>query len=89
MYHPKTDVVDRPFKLGGQNVICHLGGTYENKSVNIKLIYILSVNIFFLFQENRNIQVIEAYGRGYMVGILKLYLVLLDLRHLSACFCSI
>ena len=49
------------------------GGTYLNKSVNIKFIYILSVNIFFLFQEtlvNKNIQVIEASGRGYIVGIL-------------------
>ena len=26
-------------------------GTYENKSINIKCIYILSVNILFLFQE--------------------------------------
>ena len=51
------------------------GGTYENKSVNIKFIYIVSVNILFLFQEtpvnkNKNIQVIEASGRGYMVGVL-------------------
>ena len=68
---PNTDVVDRPFKLGGQHVICHLGGTYENKSVNIKFIYISSVNIFFLFQEtpvNKNIQVIEASGRGSYSG---------------------
>ena len=49
------------------------GGSYENKSVNIKFIYILSVNIFFLFQAtpvNTNIQVIDASGTGYMVGIL-------------------
>ena len=50
------------------------GGTlYGNKSVNIKFIYILSVKIFFLFQEilvNKYMQVIEASGRGYMVGIL-------------------
>ena len=49
------------------------GGTYGNKSVNIKFIYILSVNIFFLFQEtsvSKNIQVIEASGRGYIVGML-------------------
>ena len=69
----KTDVVDRPKTCSGLNVICHMGGTYGNKSVNIKFIYILSVNIFFLFQEtpvNKNIQVIEASGRGYIVGIL-------------------
>ena len=38
---PKTDVVGK----------CDMssGGTYVNKSVNIKFIYILSVNIFFLF----------------------------------------
>ena len=45
---------------------CHL-------CVNIKFIYILSFNIFFIFQEtpvNKNIQVIESSGRGYMVGIL-------------------
>ena len=50
-----------------------MGGTYENKSVNIKFIYILSFNIFFNFQEtpvkiiipvNKNIQVIEVCGRG-------------------------
>ena len=49
------------------------GGTYGNKSVNIKFIYMLSVNIFFLFQEtlvNKNIQMIEASRRGYIVGIL-------------------
>ena len=54
-------------------VTCHLGRTHENKSVNIKFIYILSVSILFLFQEtsvNKNIQVIEASGRGYMVRIL-------------------
>ena len=47
--------------------------SYDNKSVNIKFIYILTVNIFFLFQEapvNKNIQVIEAPGRGYILGIL-------------------
>ena len=54
------------------------GGTYENKSVNIKFIYILSVNILLLFQEtsvNKNIQVIEASGRGYMVRILILWTI--------------
>ena len=70
MDRPKTDVVDRPFKLGGQNAICHLGGTYENESVNIKFIYILSVNIFFLFQEtqvNKNIHVIwEGVHGGHI-----------------------
>ena len=93
MDHPKTDVVvDRgPFKLGGQNVICHLGGTFESKSVNIKFIYILSVNIFFLFQENKNIQVIEASGRGYLVGILIQLTIsgFACLRHLNAYLCSI
>ena len=52
---------------------CHLGGTYEIRSVNIKFIYILSVNIFYLFHEtlvNKNIQMIEASGRGYIAGIL-------------------
>ena len=73
-------------------VKCHLGGTYENKSVNIKFIYISSVNILFLFQEtpvNKNIQIIEASGKGYMVGILIQWTisgVLLDLRHLNTCF---
>ena len=40
---------------------------------------------------NKNIQVIEASGRGYIVGILiqLLYLVLLDLRHLNTFFCLI
>ena len=50
---------------------CHLGGTYEKKSVNIKFIYILSVNIFFLFQEtpvNTNIQVIEGGGTSAWLG---------------------
>ena len=54
-------------------MIGHLGVPYGNKSVDIKFIYILSVNIFFLFQEivvNKNMQVIEASGRGYIVGIL-------------------
>ena len=67
------------------------GGTYENKSVNVKFICILSVNILFLFQEtsvNKNIQVLEASGRGYMVGIYsyELYMIFLDLRHLNTCF---
>ena len=83
-----------PFKLGEQNVMCLLGGTYENKSVKIKFIYILFVNIFFLFHEtpvNKNIQVIEASGRGIWWAYLsnELYMVLLDLRHLNTCFCSI
>ena len=73
-----SDVVDNistfpPSISCTKYVKCHLGGTYENKSVNITFIYILSVNILFLFQEtsvNKNIQVIEASGRGYMVRIL-------------------
>ena len=88
----------------GQNVICHLGGTYGNKSVNIKFIYILAVNIVFLFQEtlvNANIQVIEASGRGYIVDILIQltiygfawftafkYMFLLHLRHYKCLYCK-
>ena len=58
------DIVQLPFKW-------YIA--YGNKSVSIKFIYILSVNIVFLFQEtlvNKYIQVIEASGRGYIVGIL-------------------
>ena len=85
-------------------MICHLGGTYWNKSVNIKFIYMLSVNIFFLFQEtlvNKNIQVIEASGRGYIVGILIQltisgfvwftafkYMFLFNLRHYKCFYCN-
>ena len=77
---------------------------YEIKCVNIKFIYILSFNIFFLFQEtpvNKNIQMIEASGRGYMVGIFIQwtisgfawftafkYMFLLNLRHYKCFYCK-
>ena len=80
------------------------GGAHGNKSVNIKFIYILAVNIFFLFQEtlvNKNIQVIGASGRGYIVGILIQltisgfawfttfkYMFLFNLRHYKCFYCK-